>query len=177
MASSTRSSPFALVALFAAGMLAGCDRAEQPAAGPAATQSAATRSASGSGGSGARDRCPTEAEIAAVIGSPVKRLKGAGCSYQSEDEKTDVSILIMGAGSGEQLLGELKESAAGSPNAKVEPVAGIGDSAHMYAVPGRATAVAVGGGKSYWVEVSSVGGDSKVDRQPQVIQILRLLMR
>ena len=170
----TRSILFALVTLLAAGMLAGCDRGEQPAAGPAATQSTATQS--GAGG-GARDGCPTEAEIAAVIGSPVKRLRGAGCSYQSEDEKTDVSILITGAASGEKLLAELRESAAGRPNAKVEPVAGIGEWAHLYAAPGMATAVAVGGGKAYWVEISSVGGDSKADRKPQVIQILRLLMR
>ena len=174
----TRSILFALVTLLAARMLAGCDRGEQPAAGPAATQSTATQSAAGGdGAAGTRDGCPTEAEIAGVIGSPVKRLRGAGCSYQSEDEKTDVSILIAAAASGEKLLAELRESAAGRPNAKVEPVAGIGEWAHLYAAPGMATAVAVGGGKAYWVDISSVGGDSKVDRKPQVIQILRLLMR
>jgi hypothetical protein len=176
----TRSILFALVVCLAAGVPAGCDRGDKPADRPAATQSTAgggaSTGAASAGGAAARDACPTEAEIAAVIGSPVKRLKGIGCSYQSEDKQTDVSILITGAAGGDKLLEEMRETAGRRPNVKVEPVAGIGERAHMYATPGQATAVAVGGGKAYWVDISSVGG-AAVDRKPQVIQILRLLMR
>jgi hypothetical protein len=173
MRTNLRSILLAVVVSLAAGTLAGCDGGDKPAATPAATPTPAPAA----GGAAARDACPTEAEIAAVIASPVKRLKGGGgCVFQSEDEKTDVSIMILGAASGEQLLKELRESAAARPNVNVEPVTGIGDSANMYATPGQAAAVAMGGGKSFYVDISSPGGGSP-DRKPQVIQILRLLMR
>src|SRR5688572_20568951 len=84
MATGTRSILLALVACLVACALGGCDRGDQPAGGSATTQSAATqpgaRGGGGGAGAGARDGCPTEAEIAAVIGTPVKRLRGAGCS-------------------------------------------------------------------------------------------------
>jgi hypothetical protein len=168
MRTDLRSILLAVVVSLAAGMFAGCDGGDQPAGTPATTPAA--------GGAAAKDACPTEAEIAAIVGSPVKRLKGAGCTYQSEDDKLDVSILIMGAASGDQLLKELRESAAQRPGANVESVPGVGESANMYATPGQASAVAVGGGKAYFVEISSIGG-ATTDRKPQVIQILRLLMR
>ena len=142
--------------------------------GGASTRGAATRGSAA--GAAAKDGCPTEAEIAAVIGSPVKRLKGFGCSYESADGETHVSIIIAAAASADKLLEEMRETAAAYPNAKVEPVADVGERAHMYGTRGQATCVAVAGGKAYWVDVSSAGG-AAVDRKPQVIQILRLLMR
>jgi hypothetical protein len=72
-----------------------------------------------------------------VIGSAVKRLKGAGCTYQSEDGKTDVSILISGAGSGDKLLEEMRETARAHPDVKVERSGGSGSGRTSAARPVR----------------------------------------
>jgi hypothetical protein len=157
--------------------MAGCDGGSATAQTPAPTQPTTSGSAAAQPQAGAaKDGCPTEAEIAAVIGSPVKRLKGIGCSYQAEDE-SDVSILIAAAGSADQLLSEMRETASAFPDAKVEQIQGVGERAHMFATTGRASAVAVNAGKAFFVEISANGGPNKSDRKPQVIQVLRLLMR
>ena len=174
----TRSMWLAFVCAMIAPAVAGCDKADKPGAATGATQPGGEAGGTGtSAGAAAKDECPTEAQVQEVIGSPVKRLKGFGCSYQSADGKTDVSIMIAGAGSAEQLLKEMRESAAPYPDAKVEPVTGIGEKAHMFAVPGRATCLAVAGSKSYWVEISSPGGGGATDRKPQVMRVMRLLIR
>jgi len=173
----------ALCAALAMAAVGGCDRGDQPATLPAAANGPAGGAAAadeagapGRAGAAVRDACPTEAEIAAVVGTPVKRLKGFGCSYQSEDGNTDVSILIAAASQGDQLLQEMRETAQSRPDAQVEPVAVAGERAHLYGTRGQATAVAVAGGKAYWVDISSPGG-SDTDRKPQVLQILKMLMR
>ena len=93
------------------------------------------------------------------------------CAYQAADDSFDVSVLITGASAGDQLLKELRESAADSPGATVEKLP-VGDTAHGYATARQASAVMVAGGKSYYVEVSHTSGPPG-DPRGEVLKILK----
>lgn len=115
--------------------------------------------------------CPDPAEISRVLGHTVARLRGsAACQYTSDDESFGADLIFGGAGSGPQLMSEVREAAAGR-QAPTEPT-GFGDQGVLWATLGNAAGVAIGNGKSAYAEVTMSGKDRSVTKAA-VLTLLR----
>jgi hypothetical protein len=120
----------------------------------------------------AQKNCPPEAEVSRAIGSPVKyTVKGIGCMYVNDDESYGADLMLGGAGSGAQLMSEVREEAQGR-RAATEP-AGIGEQGVIWAATGNASGAVIGNGKSVYADVTM---DSK-DRSATKAALLALLRR
>lgn len=120
----------------------------------------------------ARKSCPPEADVSRALGSPVKYTgKGIGCMYVNDDESYGADLMLRGAGSGAQLMSEVREEAEGR-RAAVEP-AGIGDQGVLWAATGNAAGAVIGNGKSVYADVTM---DSKAPSATKAALLVLLRM-
>lgn len=118
---------------------------------PAASSDSAPRPAAAA--QPAKKNCPPETDVSRALGSPVKYTgKGIGCMYVNDDESYGADLMLGGAGSGAQLMSEVREEAEGR-RATVEQ-AGIGEQGVLWAATGNASGAVIGNGKSVYADVT-----------------------
>ena len=118
---------------------------------PAATADSARRPTPAA--SAPKPNCPDAAEVSRVLGHAVAPLRGGtGCQFTSSDDSYGADFIFGGAGSGAQLMSEVREAAAGRSAPTEAP--GFGDQGLLWAATGNAAGVVVGNGKSAYAEVT-----------------------
>jgi len=169
-----RSRMFSVLMLAASvlGACGGTSESEEPqAAAEAGEQASAT---TGQAEPSASDECPSDAEIAEVVGNPVQgRPWGPGCFYESADFEASVAIMRIAASSADQVEREMRESAA-ERGAEVQAIE-VGERGHAWGAPGMGQGYAVSGDRGWMLDISTMSGGSE-DRTAAVIRILEMMI-
>lgn len=139
---------------------------------PATAADSASRPAATATASAPKRNCPDAAEVSRVLGHTVTPLRGGtGCQFTSSDDSYGADFIFGGAGSGAQLMSEVREAAAGR-NAPTE-APGFGDQGVLWATLGNAAGVVVGNGKSAYAEVTMDSKERSVTKAA-VLTFLRM---
>ncbi len=167
--------PRTFVFVMLVAVLGGCggtnESAEPQATAEAGNQAFATTEPAESSAS---DECPSDAEIAEVVGNPVQgKPWGPGCIYEAADFESSVALMRIAAGSADQVEREMRESAA-PRGAEVQAIE-VGERGHAWGAPGMGQGYAVSGDRGWMLDISTTSGSSE-DRTAAVIQILEMMI-
>lgn len=155
--------------ILVAAVLAGCGGGETEA--PEATAEVGDEQAS-EPSAAAMDACPPEADIVAIVGHPVEaKPGGALCFYETGDFAASVTIMRITPGQADQVLQEMRDSAA--PYGSEVVVIDVGDRGHAWSSPGYGQGYAIAGDRGWLLDVSiSTGEGAEASQRDAVVELL-----
>ncbi|HUF89619.1 MAG TPA: hypothetical protein VMR66_06525 [Gemmatimonadota bacterium] len=152
--------------ILVAAVLAGCGGGETEA--PPATAEAGNEPAS----EPSPAACPPEGDIVAIVGHPVQaKPGGALCFYETDDFAASVTIMRITPGQADQVLQEMRDSAA--PYGSEVVAIDLGDSGHAWGSPGYGQGYAIAGDRGWLLDVSiSMGEGEEASQRDAVVELL-----
>ncbi len=111
----------------------------------------------------APNHCPDAADVSRIVGATLKfTAHGTSCVYMSDDQEFNASLILGGAGSGDQLIRETREEAEGRQMTVESP--GFGDRGAIWSQRGAAAGAVVGNGKSAYVVLEMPGREQSATK-------------
>jgi len=159
--------------ILVAAVSAGCGGGETEA--PQTTAEAGDEPAS-EPSAAAPDACPPEADIVAIVGHPVQtKPGGALCFYETDDFAASVTIMRITPGQADQVLQEMRDSAA--PYGSEVVAIDVGDRGHVWDSPGYGQGYAIAGDRGWLLDVSiSMGEGEEAPQRDAVVELLERMI-